>query len=464
MNNVAIGAAYCKYKYREKARKIAIVDFDVHHGNGTEEIVRSLTKINLSVNNDNKICNFSLNKSFCNPWLDFDDAQNVLFISLHGYDEECPPMFYPSSGSSLENTTKDSNIYPGGILNIPINKLNKNSHNYRNHFRSKVTPRLQKFKPDIIFISAGFDGHENEEINSAYVNLNEFDFKWITEEIMRVANVFANGKVVSVLEGGYNINSGVISSFAQSVMAHTKFLNICLNKNKENLNVLSRTKRKREYIKDLENFKFCKKSRKDVAYNDDEELESREIIINNDRPNIRSKNEVTEPKIEENTYSPAYYDNFTKSMNYEEMNEIHNFSIVNDPMSDSYIDKNVAFKQNENNLNNIYNIFEIKQGKSVLSLEASDEEKENIIKGIKVDQLILKEEEIHIIHNDVKSTEQINKKEAEEENYFLSSADVEKNVSCVKNEEIKTNGDNFDEIEVVMDDEDDCDELNNFKR
>lgn len=170
-NNVAIGAAYCKYKYREKIKKIAIIDFDVHHGNGTEEIIRNLSKNEFKITNENKMCNINMSTTICKPWLDYDDPENVLFISLHAFDEEQPSKFYPSSGQHSVNTSKDSSIYPGGILNIPIHGEMKYSYGYRNSFRIKVLPRLMKFKPDLIFISAGFDGHENEEINLSYMKL-----------------------------------------------------------------------------------------------------------------------------------------------------------------------------------------------------------------------------------------------------------------------------------------------------
>jgi hypothetical protein len=103
------------------------------------------------------------------------------------------------------------------------------SYEYKNIIRAKVIPRLYKFKPDIIFLSAGFDGHENEIINQKNMLLNEFDYAFITQQIQFVANKFCKGRVVSVLEGGYNISSGLISSFAQSVFTHARFLNLSLN-------------------------------------------------------------------------------------------------------------------------------------------------------------------------------------------------------------------------------------------
>jgi acetoin utilization deacetylase AcuC-like enzyme len=230
VNNVAIGAAYLKNTYRNQIKKIAIVDFDVHHGNGTEEIIQMLNYKKFS-----KSFSFEKNGFFTVEdikqinWLDFDDAKNILFISTHIYDKANEKKFYPYSGGTETNTNKNSPLYPGGILNIPFGFKNNLPYEYRNVFRSKVIPRLCKFKPDFIFISAGFDGHENELINQHHMSLNEFDFGFITQQIQFVANKFSNGRVVSVLEGGYNVSKGLISSFAQSALTHARFLNTSVN-------------------------------------------------------------------------------------------------------------------------------------------------------------------------------------------------------------------------------------------
>ena len=162
-------------------------------------------------------------------WYDFDDAKNILFISTHIYDKANEKKFYPYSGGTETNTVKTSNLYPGGILNIPFGFKNNLPYEYRNVIRSKVIPRLYKFKPDFIFISAGFDGHENETINQHHMSLNEFDFAFITQQIQFVANKFAEGRVVSVLEGGYNVSTGIISSFAQSALTHARFMSLSIN-------------------------------------------------------------------------------------------------------------------------------------------------------------------------------------------------------------------------------------------
>jgi acetoin utilization deacetylase AcuC-like enzyme len=236
VNNIAIGAAYAKYKYRNEISKIAIFDFDLHHGNGTEEIVQMLnSKIFEKKFCYDKLCELKTRNFKQINWVDFDDAKNVLYISTHIYEEENEKNnnIYPFSGGVESNTDKKSPIYPGGIYNIPliINKDKKNftREEYRNIIKTKVIPRLYEFKPDLIFLSAGFDCHENEIINQNYINLNEFDFSFITQQMQFVANKFCEGRLISVLEGGYNIATSITSSFAQSVLAHAKFLSLSLN-------------------------------------------------------------------------------------------------------------------------------------------------------------------------------------------------------------------------------------------
>ena len=230
VNNVAIGAAYTMNHYRDKIKKIAIFDFDVHHGNGTEEIIQMLNYKTFSKSFEyEKSGSITIEDTKQINWLDFEDAKNILFISTHIYDKANEKKFYPYSGGTDTNTEKTSKLYPGGIFNIPFAFKNNLPYEYRNVIRSKVIPRLYKFKPDIIFISAGFDGHENETINQHHMSLNEFDFAFITQQIQLVANRFAEGRVVSVLEGGYNVSTGLISSFAQSTLTHARFLNLSAN-------------------------------------------------------------------------------------------------------------------------------------------------------------------------------------------------------------------------------------------
>ena len=289
VNNIAIGAAYAKYKYRNEINKIAIFDFDLHHGNGTEEIVQMLnSKIFEKKFCYDKLCELKTRNFKQINWVDFDDAKNVLYISTHIYEKENEKEnnFYPFSGGVESNTDKKSPIYPGGIYNIPLiitkDKKNFTREEYRNIIKTKVIPRLYEFKPDLIFLSAGFDCHENEIINQNYINLNEFDFSFITQQMQFVANKFCKGRLISILEGGYNNNAGVISPFIQSVFTHARFLNLSLNMFQISDIKLTGIKRQPQNIDDNDN----KPEKNDNEINN-------EIHINNNE-----KKEIEENKIE----------------------------------------------------------------------------------------------------------------------------------------------------------------------
>ena len=157
LNNIAIGAKYLLKKY--KYNKIAIIDFDVHHGNGTQDI--------------------------------FYENENVLFISTHQYP------YYPGTGSEKEKG-KFNNIF-----NIPL-PAGTNSEEYLNAFEFALK-RLKEFKPEFVLISAGFDSHRNDPL--AQFKLETEDFYIITKRILEISKKFCNGKVVSILEGGYDLQA-----------------------------------------------------------------------------------------------------------------------------------------------------------------------------------------------------------------------------------------------------------------
>ena len=157
LNNVAIGAKYLLNKY--KYNKIAIIDFDVHHGNGTQDI--------------------------------FYENENVLFISTHQYP------YYPGSGSEKEKG-KFNNIY-----NIPL-PAGTNSEEYLNAFEFALK-KLKEFKPEFVLISAGFDSHNKDPL--AQFKLETEDFYIITKRILETSKKFCKGKVVSILEGGYDLEA-----------------------------------------------------------------------------------------------------------------------------------------------------------------------------------------------------------------------------------------------------------------
>lgn len=95
---------------------------------------------------------------------------------------------------------------------------------WRDALRSQAFPRINDFKPDLIFISAGFDAHEKEELARDFGKFIEFDYSWITEELHKLANKHCKGRLISVLEGGYNIHGGIMSPLAQSVAFHVDCL------------------------------------------------------------------------------------------------------------------------------------------------------------------------------------------------------------------------------------------------
>ena len=168
-NNIAVGAAYLLNHYNYN--KVAIIDYDVHHGNGTQEI--------------------------------FYNNPNVLYISTHQYP------FYPGTGSSNEKGGSNN------ILNVPL-EAGTSSNIYFNSFEH-VLKKLKDFKPEFILLSSGFDAHTQDPL--AQVNLKSKDFYEITKRIINVANNICNGKIVSILEGGYDLNA-----LRESAYEHVKAL------------------------------------------------------------------------------------------------------------------------------------------------------------------------------------------------------------------------------------------------
>ena len=168
-NNVAVGTQYLLDKY--KLNKVAIVDFDVHHGNGTQDI--------------------------------FYDNEKVLYISTHQYP------FYPGTGGDGERG-KYNNIF-----NVPL-PAGTTSEKYLSAYEF-VLKKLKEFKPEFILFSAGFDAHENDPL--AQFQLKSKDFYELTKRTLSLAKSCCNGKVVSVLEGGYDLNA-----LKESVDYHVKSL------------------------------------------------------------------------------------------------------------------------------------------------------------------------------------------------------------------------------------------------
>mmetsp|Transcript_43206 Transcript_43206/g.49678 ORF Transcript_43206/g.49678 Transcript_43206/m.49678 type:complete len:865 (+) Transcript_43206:48-2642(+) len=249
-NNIAIGAAYAKYMYRNNGiNNIAIVDFDVHHGNGTEAVVRNLKPQEVYHNIKLPFCDGKIKNLSYKPWLSEDDSSSVLFISVHAFDHD-NLGFYPGSGgqrktdllSASDSEDKEANEtqdpdYPGGVVNCPM-PFGSTSADWRAEMRSKVFPRLLKFRPDMIFISAGFDGHTTDSINAGFMNLVEADYRWITEELTKIANTCCSGRIISALEGGYRIKGSICSPLAKSVAAHVQGLMDATNESYQEMSEL----------------------------------------------------------------------------------------------------------------------------------------------------------------------------------------------------------------------------------
>ena len=168
-NNVAVGANYLIDNY--KLNKIAIIDFDVHHGNGTQDI--------------------------------FFDNEKVLYISTHQFP------FYPGSGTEKEKG-KNNNI-----LNIPL-PAGTTSEEYLNAYEF-VLKKIREFKPEFILLSAGFDAHKNDPL--AQFQLDSKDFYTITKRTLELSKLYCDGKVVSILEGGYDLGA-----LAESANEHVNAL------------------------------------------------------------------------------------------------------------------------------------------------------------------------------------------------------------------------------------------------
>lgn len=167
LNNVAIAARYALERHGLK--RVAIVDFDVHHGNGTEDIVAG--------------------------------DQRVLMVSFFQHP------FYPEGGSRS---------HASNLVNLPVPAYTKGPQ-VRELIESFWLPRLEAYKPEMIFISAGFDAHRLDDMGQ--MGLVEADYAWITERVKGVAQRHSQGRIVSCLEGGYNLDA-----LARSVEAHIRVL------------------------------------------------------------------------------------------------------------------------------------------------------------------------------------------------------------------------------------------------
>jgi acetoin utilization deacetylase AcuC-like enzyme len=168
-NNIAIGAAEARAVHG--VERVAVVDFDVHHGNGTQHM--------------------------------FDHDPGIFFASTHQW-----PL-YPGTGAEDETGV-------GNVVNVPLSPLS-GSEDFRAGMSERILPALDRFRPQLILISAGFDAHWLDPLGS--LNLDEDDYAWVTGELCRLADLHAGGRVVSALEGGYDLDA-----LAASAAAHVKAL------------------------------------------------------------------------------------------------------------------------------------------------------------------------------------------------------------------------------------------------
>ena len=166
-NNVAIGMRHALDVHG--LERIALIDFDVHHGNGSEDI--------------------------------FHDDDRVLMCSIFEQG------IYPFSGEEPKGPN---------MVNVGLPSYSKGDK-FREVVEEKWLPALEAFQPQMIYISAGFDGHREDDMGN--LGLVEADYEWVSKKLMEVANKFCQGRVVSCLEGGY-----VLSPLARSVVAHVKVL------------------------------------------------------------------------------------------------------------------------------------------------------------------------------------------------------------------------------------------------
>jgi len=168
-NNAALAAFYARKRY--DAERVAVVDFDVHHGNGTQDIF----------------------------WADGD--------MFYGSTHQMP--LYPGTGAASETGV-------GNIFNAPLRE-GDGGPEFRNAMSTIILPALDAFGPDFVIISAGFDAHRSDPLGG--LTLTEEDFVWATLNIMDVADKHSDGRIVSVLEGGYDLRA-----LAASVGVHVQAL------------------------------------------------------------------------------------------------------------------------------------------------------------------------------------------------------------------------------------------------
>ncbi len=167
INNTAVAAEAALV--RHKMERVAIIDWDVHHGNGTQHT--------------------------------FYDRDDVFYISLHRYP------FYPGSGATAERGEGKGTGY---TLNVPLPQGSKNGLFYT-AFREKIIPALEKYRPEVIIITCGFDAHRDDPLGG--MDLDETAFGEMTRQLVEVADNYAGGRILSFFEGGYSLSGNAVSLY-----------------------------------------------------------------------------------------------------------------------------------------------------------------------------------------------------------------------------------------------------------
>jgi acetoin utilization deacetylase AcuC-like enzyme len=160
-NNIAIAARYLQKQW--KITKVGIVDIDVHHGNGTQHI--------------------------------FEKDPTVFYYSIHQH----PSFAYPGTGREFETGTGEGY---GFTKNTPV-LPGQGDEEYQHYIKRDLLPAFKQFRPEVILVSMGFDGHKDDDMSD--INLSTEAFTWMMERIVEMADIYCNGRVISILEGGYSL-------------------------------------------------------------------------------------------------------------------------------------------------------------------------------------------------------------------------------------------------------------------
>lgn len=165
-NNVAVAARYAQKEYG--IERVLIVDWDVHHGNGTQDI--------------------------------FEKDPSVFYFSIHQEKDKLGMPYYPGTGKADEHGKGEG---VGTTLNVPISRSADARLEILEAFQKQLCPAMETFKPNLVVISCGFDAREGDTIGE--LNLTDEDYTVLTEIVMQIADKFAKGRLISALEGGYNL-------------------------------------------------------------------------------------------------------------------------------------------------------------------------------------------------------------------------------------------------------------------